>query len=152
MELDNLFCDGEVSVDWHSWSNSAYATDCNEKLWPVTYGGHSKAGESAAYIPGAGHMWDLAQKKGLTYRSYGEYATRASTGTSMEASPGVGGLLGHVAPKFKLPGMPRSKLANAQVPKESSGRKPAGGPIPWTSRRTSAHPARTEDCRRRRWL
>jgi YVTN family beta-propeller protein len=103
--LDNLYCDGEVSVDGHSWSNSAYATDFNEKLWPVTYGGHSKAGISAAYIPGAGHLWDLAQKKGLTYRSYGEYATRASTGTTMEASPGVGGLLGHVAPKFKLPGM-----------------------------------------------
>jgi YVTN family beta-propeller protein len=103
--LDNLFCDGEVSVDGHSWSNSAYATDFNEKLWPVTYGGHSKAKESAAYIPGGGHLWDLAQKKGLTYRSYGEYATRASTGTTMEASPGVGGLLGHVAPKYKLPGM-----------------------------------------------
>src|SRR5450432_645350 len=88
--LDNLYCDGEVSVDGHSWSNSAYATDFNEKLWPVTYGGHSKAGASAAYIPGAGHLWDLAQKKGLTYRSYGEYATRASTGTTMEASPGVG--------------------------------------------------------------
>ncbi len=103
--LDNLFCDGEVSVDGHSWSNSAYATDFNEKLWPVTYGGHSKAGNSAAFIPGAGHLWDLAQKKGLTYRSYGEYATRASTGTTMDASPGVGGLLGHVSPKFKLPGM-----------------------------------------------
>jgi YVTN family beta-propeller protein len=103
--LDNLFCDGEVSVDGHSWSNSAYATDFNEKLWPVTYGGHSKSGVSAAYIPGAGHLWDLAQKKGLTYRSYGEYATRASTGTTMDASPGVGGLLGHVSPKFKLPGM-----------------------------------------------
>jgi len=103
--LDNLFCDGEVSVDGHSWSNSAYATDFNEKLWPVTYGGHSKAKESAAFIPGGGHLWDLAQKKGLTYRSYGEYATRASTGTTMVASPGVGGLLGHVSPKFKLPGM-----------------------------------------------
>ena len=29
--LDNLFCDGEVSEDGHSWSNSAYATDYNEK-------------------------------------------------------------------------------------------------------------------------
>ena len=103
--LDNLFCDGEVSVDGHSWSNSAYATDFNEKLWPVTYGGHSKAGNSAAFIPSGGHLWDLAQKKGLTYRSYGEYATRASDGTTMAASPGVGGLLGHVSPKFKLPGM-----------------------------------------------
>src|SRR6202008_1466105 len=32
--LDNFYCDGEVSVDGHSWSNSAYATDFNEKLWP----------------------------------------------------------------------------------------------------------------------
>jgi YVTN family beta-propeller protein len=103
--LDNLYCDGEVSVDGHSWSNSAYATDFNEKLWPVTYGGHSQAGRSAAYVPSAGHLWDLAQRKGLTYRSYGEYATRSSDGTTMEASPGVGGLLGHVSTKFKLPGM-----------------------------------------------
>ena len=103
--LDNLFCDGEVSVDGHSWSNSAYATDFNEKLWPVTYGGHSKASPSPAYVPGGGHLWDLAARKGLTYRSYGEYATRASDGTTMEASPGVGGLLGHVSPKYKLPGM-----------------------------------------------
>ncbi len=103
--FDNLYCDGEVSVDGHSWSNSAYATDFNEKLWPVTYGGHSQARPSAAYIPAGGHLWDLAAKKGLTYRSYGEYASRASDGTTMEASPGVGGLLGHISPKFKLPGM-----------------------------------------------
>ncbi len=103
--LDNLFCDGEVSVDGHSWSTSAYATDFNEKLWPVTYGGHSKAAPSNAYVPAGGHLWDLAKKKGLTYRSYGEYATRSSDGTTMEASPGVGNLYGHVAPKYKMPGM-----------------------------------------------
>jgi len=45
------------------------------------------------------------RRKGLTYRSYGEYGTRASTGTTMDASPGVGGLLGHVSTKFELPGM-----------------------------------------------
>ncbi len=103
--LDNLYCDGEVSVDGHSWSNSAIATDYNEKMWPANYGGHSKATRANAYVPSAGHLWDLAAKKGLTYRSYGEYATRASDGTTMDASPGVGGLLGHVSPKFKLPGM-----------------------------------------------
>ena len=103
--FDNLYCDGEVSVDGHSWSNSAYATDFNEKLWPITYGGHSKAGISNAYVPSAGHLWDLAKAKGLTYRSYGEYATRASDGTTMDAAPGVGNLYGHVSPKFKLPGM-----------------------------------------------
>ncbi len=103
--FDNLYCDGEVSVDGHSWSNSAIATDYNEKMWPPQYGGHSKTTRSNAHVPAAGHLWDLAAKKGLTYRSYGEYASRASDGTTMEASPGVGGLMGHVSPKFKLPGM-----------------------------------------------
>ena len=98
--LDNLYCDGEVSVDGHSWSNSAYATDFNERLWPPTYGGFSQASPSAAYIPSAGHLWDLARRKGLTYRSYGEYAARASDGTTMEAAPGADGLWGHVAKDY----------------------------------------------------
>ena len=89
--LDNLFCDGEVSEDGHSWSNSAYATDYNEKTWPVTYGGHSQTGRSNAWVPSGGHLWDLCKRKGLTYRSYGEYATRVSDGTRMEAAPGAGG-------------------------------------------------------------
>ena len=103
--LDNLYCDGEVSVDGHSWSTSAIATDYNEKSWPPQYGGHSMSTRAQAYVPSGGHLWDLAAKAGLTYRSYGEYATRASDGSTMEAAPGVGGLLGHVAPKFKLAGM-----------------------------------------------
>jgi YVTN family beta-propeller protein len=104
VHFDNLYCDGEVSVDGHSWSNSAYATDFNEKLWPPNYGGHSQSGVSFAYTPAAGQLWDQAARKGLTYRSYGEYATRNSEGT-MQAAPGVNGLVGHVAPRFKLQGM-----------------------------------------------
>ena len=98
--LDNLYCDGEVSVDGHSWSNAAYATDFNERLWPPTYAGFSDASPSRAYIPAAGHLWDLARRKGLTYRSYGEYAARASDGTTMEAAPGVDALWGHVSKAF----------------------------------------------------
>jgi YVTN family beta-propeller protein len=101
--FDNLYCDGEVSVDGHSWSNAAYATDFNEKYWPPNYGGHSKAGRSLAFIPPKGFLWDQARRKGLTYRSYGEMAARTSEG--MQAAPGIEGLVGHVAPKFKLPGM-----------------------------------------------
>jgi YVTN family beta-propeller protein len=98
--LDNLYCDGEVSVDGHSWSDAAYATDFNERYWPPTYAGRSNAEPSRAYIPAAGHLWDLAQRKGLTYRSYGEYAARASTGTTMDAAPGATGLVGHVAKDY----------------------------------------------------
>ncbi|MFI4973707.1 MAG: bifunctional YncE family protein/alkaline phosphatase family protein [Caulobacterales bacterium] len=98
--FDNLYADGEVSVDGHSWSNSAYATDYNEKSWPTNYGGHSVLNPAAAYIPAAGHLWDLARRKGLTYRSYGEYAARVSNGAKMEAVNGVDGLVGHVSPDY----------------------------------------------------
>jgi YVTN family beta-propeller protein len=98
--LDNLYCDGEVSVDGHSWSNSAYATDFNERYWPPIYAGRSNAARTQAYIPSAGHLWDVARRKGLTYRSYGEYAVRASTGETMEAAPGVSGLVGHVSSEY----------------------------------------------------
>jgi YVTN family beta-propeller protein len=101
--LDNLYCDGEVSVDGHSWSNSAYATDFNEKQWPPEYGGHSSASYAVqAMVPSGGHLWDLARRKGLTYRSYGENAARASTGTTMEAAPGADGLVGHVSKDYGL--------------------------------------------------
>jgi len=111
--LDNLYCDGEVSVDGHSWSDSAYATDFNEKWWPPTYAGRSNSAPSLAYIPSAGHLWDLAKRKGLTYRSYGEYASRASTGTTMEASPGAEGLVGHVAKDYG--GFGQRDTQNVQV-------------------------------------
>ena len=48
-----------------------------------------------------GNIWDAARRKGLTYRSYGEYASRVSDGTTMEASPNAQGLAGHVAPGYK---------------------------------------------------
>ncbi len=102
--LDNLYCDGEVSEDGHSWSNAAYATDANEKQWPVTYGGQSKSERNYAYQPSAGNIWDAAKRKGLTYRSYGEYASRVSDGTTFENSPNAPGLAGHVAPHYKRMG------------------------------------------------
>jgi YVTN family beta-propeller protein len=93
--LDNLYCDGEVSVDGHSWSDAAYATDFNEKFWPPMYAGYSTFSYffPHANIPGAGHIWDLAKRKGLTYRSYGEYGVRANIGTTDD----TGGLVGHIA-------------------------------------------------------
>lgn len=98
--FDNFYADGEVSVDGHSWSNSAYATDFNEKMWPANYGDHSKVKEQPAYVPQGGHLWDLARRKGLTYRNYGEYAARVSEGAGMDAAPGVDGLIGHVSPNY----------------------------------------------------
>ena len=102
--FDNCYADGDVSQDGHSWSDGAYATDQNEKSWPANYGGHSQGATlSASYIPAAGYLWDAAARRGLTYRSYGEYATRVSDGTSerMQALNGVSGLIGHVSTAYK---------------------------------------------------
>ena len=98
--FDNFYADGEVSVDGHSWSNSAYATDFNEKMWPANYGGHSNVSKAPAFFPAGGHLWDLARAKGLTYRSYGESAVLSGDGKTMQAAPGVDGLIGHVAADY----------------------------------------------------
>ncbi|WP_372781051.1 alkaline phosphatase family protein [Phenylobacterium sp.] len=99
--FDNCYADGDVSKDGHSWANGAYATDQNEKSWPTEYGGHSQATwRSMAYMPSGGYLWDAARRKGLTYRSYGEYATRASTGEPMMNISGANGLVGHVSPNY----------------------------------------------------
>ncbi|HZZ33187.1 MAG TPA: alkaline phosphatase family protein [Phenylobacterium sp.] len=99
--FDNCYADGDVSQDGHSWANAAYATDQNEKSWPANYGGHSQAqNRSLAYMPSSGYLWDAAKRKGLTYRSYGEYATRASTGEPMSSVPGANGLIGHVSANY----------------------------------------------------
>ena len=96
--LDNTFCDGEVSVDGHMWSNAAYATDFVEKNWPAAYGGKSETPETMAAIPASGFLWDQCLEKGLTYRSYGEFAERVSEGMSNQEF--AFGLVGHVAPQY----------------------------------------------------
>jgi DNA-binding beta-propeller fold protein YncE len=99
--LDNLYCDAEVSVDGHMWSNAAYATDFVEKNWPASYGGKSSSPRSPAAFPPSGFLWDQCARKGLTYRTYGEFAERQSEDGIMEPIlPTLGSLHGHVAPKY----------------------------------------------------
>jgi len=118
--FDNLYCDAEVSWDGHQWSNAAYATDFTEKYWPATYAGRSDAPISMATMPHSGYIWDQCFRKGLTYRSYGEFAERAKEGkphwtqrpaNSLGSPMGEGGVMepivpvistlhGHIAPHY----------------------------------------------------
>ncbi len=87
--FDNYFVDAEVSVDGHSWSDAAYATDFNEKNWPADYGDKvSRPPYTDAAEPPAGYIWDRARQAGLTFRSYGEKTRHPS-------------LAGHVAASYK---------------------------------------------------
>ena len=81
--LDNFYCDGEVSSDGHSWSMGAYATDFLEKTWPTNYGGRGGEYQGEGMRKTANnkwYIWDQCKKKGITYRTYGEFtdAVKAS--------------------------------------------------------------------------
>jgi DNA-binding beta-propeller fold protein YncE len=75
--FDNFYVDAEVSADGHNWSTAAYATDYTEKTWPTLYGGrggqYEYEGGVAIARPENGYIWDSILKKGLSYRSYGEF-------------------------------------------------------------------------------
>ncbi len=80
--LDNFYVDSEVSADGHEWSMGAYATDFVEKMWPLSYGHNHAAkypypseGNFPIAFPAGGYLWDRAREAGVSYRSYGEFAT-----------------------------------------------------------------------------
>jgi YVTN family beta-propeller protein len=78
--LDNLYCNGEVSVDGHSWCDAAIATDWNERSWLQSYSRHGTLpGNRETAVPSAGFLWNLCQRHGVSYRCYGEGATQVPT-------------------------------------------------------------------------
>lgn len=84
--FDRFFVNAEVSPDGHNWSMAAYATDYVEKTVPSNYsrrgrtydyegtnrGVRPKPGEDAAE-PARGYLWDLAQRRGISFRNFGEF-------------------------------------------------------------------------------
>lgn len=96
--LDNFYVDAEVSADGHNWSMAAYATDVVEKTWPTSYGDRGGStgyeGIRKANYPRDGYIWDYCKRAGVTYRTYGEFATYGKTGLKSlkghicEQSPG----------------------------------------------------------------
>jgi YVTN family beta-propeller protein len=102
--LDNLYCNGQVSADGHPWSTMAYNTDYIARNWHLTYSrGKGVVDDDDGHLSNApsGYLWDACARAGLTYRSYGEYGKRVSTGDAagkMEGS--VPGLVGHICPDY----------------------------------------------------
>jgi len=85
--LDNLFCNGEVSVDGHSWCDAAIATDFKQRSWIVEYSKHGTLpGNADMDQPTAGFLWDLCRRQGVSFRNYGEGA-RAVPGTNRGVWP-----------------------------------------------------------------
>jgi YVTN family beta-propeller protein len=75
--LDNLYCNGEVSVDGHSWCDAAIATDFNQRSWIISYSNHGKLpGNDEMEVPTSGYLWDLCRRHGVSFKNYGEGALR----------------------------------------------------------------------------
>ena len=71
--LDRFFTNSEVSSQGHIWSTAAYVTDYDEKTVHSMYSDrHADIDNEEIDEPGNGFLWNLAQKKGITFRDYGE--------------------------------------------------------------------------------
>jgi hypothetical protein len=71
--FDRFFTNAEVSSQGHIWSTAAYVTDYGEKTIPSLYSDRraNVDGEDADE-PLGGFLWNLASKKGIWFRDYGE--------------------------------------------------------------------------------
>jgi DNA-binding beta-propeller fold protein YncE len=90
--FDRFLVNAEVSAQGHNWSTAAYGTDYLEKTTPSAYS--SARGRSYDYegtnrdrvvdddddvnAPAAGYLWDLAVRKKISLRNYGEFVDDVS--------------------------------------------------------------------------
>ena len=99
---DNLYADAEVSADGHNWTMGAYATDYVEKTWPTEYGGrggeYEYEGGYPDVYPASGYFWDNCMRNGVSYRTYGEFASNPGEGNDTAVGQ-IPSLLGHTAPR-----------------------------------------------------
>ena len=103
--FDRFFVNAEVSADGHNWTTAAYTTDYTQKTVPSNYSGRGRSydyegtnrgrivmddGDDDAAEPANGYLWDLAQRKGITFRNYGEFvAPVGATGAAPAGYRGV---------------------------------------------------------------
>jgi YVTN family beta-propeller protein len=132
---DRFFVNAEASPDGHNWSMAAYTTDYLQKTVPSNYSGRGRSydyeGTNRGAIPdddvaepANGYLWDLAQRKGITFRNYGEYVVPPDAGDSAELPAGYRGnkpfLAAHTNPKFpgydlKIPDQTRADVWIAEL-------------------------------------
>lgn len=103
--FDRFFVNAEVSPDGHNWSMAAYTTDYSQKTIPSNYSQRGRSydwegtnrnrvpmddGDDDVAEPANGYLWDLAQRKGLSFRNYGEFVIpQKATGAAPAGYRGV---------------------------------------------------------------
>lgn len=75
--FDRFFTNAEVSSQGHVWSTAAYVTDYDEKTVHSSYSDRrADIDDEEIDEPGNGFLWNLAKKKGISFRDYGEMVSR----------------------------------------------------------------------------
>ncbi len=115
---DRFFVNAEVSPDGHNWSMAAYTTDYLQKTVPLNYssrgrayeyegarfGSHTVVPDDDPAAPARGYLWDLIQRKGLTFRNYGEFVVPSDADPDDVLPPGYRGdkpfLASHTNPSY----------------------------------------------------
>ncbi|MFL5381777.1 MAG: bifunctional YncE family protein/alkaline phosphatase family protein [Longimicrobiaceae bacterium] len=94
--FDRFFTNAEVSPDGHNWSTAAYTTDYLQKTVPSRYSGRGRSydyegtnrgtwedpqvPDDDVNEPAHGYLWDLAARRGITFRNYGEFVVPVRRG------------------------------------------------------------------------
>src|SRR5438132_1457944 len=84
--FDRFFVNAEVSADGHNWSTAAYAADYVNKTVQSNYSSRGRdydyqgtnrdrlvSDEDDVNSPSTGYLWDLAVRKKISMRDYGEF-------------------------------------------------------------------------------
>ena len=127
--LDNFYADAEVSADGHNWTDSANASDYNEKMWPQDYSpgvgrnrGYDFEGDSTINLSPGGYLWDAAAAAGISYRDYGEFyaftttAPSTITAGSACAGPVATSYIGYTLPSGSVLCLPPSSVNPTTTP------------------------------------
>ena len=111
--FDRFFVNAEVSAQGHNWSTAAYSSDYVEKTTPPNYQNSGRSydfegsnrsrslgDDDDVASPSTGYLWDLAARKGITYRNYGNFIGGASEIKEPKARALKRNLIAHTCPEF----------------------------------------------------
>jgi DNA-binding beta-propeller fold protein YncE len=141
--FDRFFVNAEVSPDGHNWSTAAYATDYLQKTVPSNYSSrgrsydfegtnrgsweHPNVPDDDVAEPAHGYLWDLAARRGISFRNYGEFVVPVRAGGQIVGYRGTKPfLVPHTHPLFPgfdqhIPDQLRADLWIAELDSFSRG-------------------------------
>src|SRR5690242_4131707 len=71
--FDNLYCNGEVSMDGHSRCDPAITTASRQRRWILQHTAHGQLPANKQMdTPVNGALWDLCKRNGVSFKCYGE--------------------------------------------------------------------------------